>query len=144
MKKIEFRGKSLFTEKKEWHFGNLLIMTANDNTKHYYIADGSWSTTKGSDWVKKIRIDPETIGQNTGYLDINDKEIFEGDIVRYKNDIEEGEGEVVSVFDNSTTVIFWYEQSTTKPTFFTELMYLGCKEELTVIDNIYDHDLQIT
>ena len=71
---IKFRGKRI--DNGEWVYGDLEYNRAKNIARiHTYDEDG--------EYLMQHSVDPATVGQFTGLLDKNGKEIYEGDIVVY-------------------------------------------------------------
>lgn len=106
MREIKFRGRD---EDGQWRYGFL-----------------SWCTdvlaciNDGTDW----EVSPETVGQYTGLKDHKGHEIYEGDIIRYKD--ENGR---VYYENDCFGVAFYYDYAT---------LLMVC-EESEVIGNVHDN-----
>ena len=151
MREIKFRGYDL--RYKRWQYGAYIkhidvtscMFTCEEETENFYkehtkhlIAfDGlsDWWMPRGIDVCTSI--DPESIGQFTGLIDRNKKEIFEGDLIKFTslipvNDklckLEAKVGEVV--FEECA---FWLK-------FKDEAMLLWVEGiEYEVVGNIYEN-----
>ena len=150
MREIKFRGKEIDSGK--WVYGGLFKEPAPPQCFEKTLKDKYWIVYPDPrympDWnlsYKMVRTDVEkdTIGQYTGLKDKNGKEIYEGDIVLYKDWERCYEGGGNDSFINKGVVE--YSESnccfnvTERETIDIEDVLYEGNEDLEVIGNIYDN-----
>lgn len=145
MREIKFRGYDLYSE--SWVYGAYIKHIDStpclfpskeeeekwykEHTKHLIAFDGfsDWWMPRGIDVCTSIV--PDSIGQSTGLFDVNKKEIFEGDIVKYR------------LYNKSVLYEVKYNNSTLSWQLSNKLenenISFAFKSRLEVIGNVYEN-----
>ena len=121
MREIKFRGKRI--DNGKWIYGSLII-------EEDPIADALKYFIKPFNFLTGKLVVPETVGQYTGSKDKNNKEIYEGDIVRYSDGYA-----AVIVWKDTGFGLEFIEEVESPQTWY----YLPNGNILEILGNIYEN-----
>lgn len=129
MREILFRGKDSIT--KRWVYGALVQQQDGLLKEKAFII--SYSNYQFGDFSEAVmhEVDPETVGQYTGFVDKKGKKIFEGDIVSIYN----SKAFLFAVEWNNQYVL----KCTTNGVSDNILNVIESPEDVEVVGNIYDN-----
>lgn len=115
-REIKFKGKRL--DNGEWMYGDLL-----------HLVDGVYISNDNG--CNMAQVNPDTVGQFTGYVDKNGKEIYEGDVIPIGPDYSV----VIWVEDLGG---FYLKADYAKLPYTSPLGAMLCRYDIEVIGNIHD------
>lgn len=129
MREIVFRGKDI--NNKGWVYG-ALVQQQDDPLREKTLII-SYSNYQYGDFSEAVihEVDPETVGQYTGFVDKKGKKIFEGDIVSIYN----SKAFLFAVEWNNQYVL----KCTTNGVSDNILNVIESSEDVEVVGNIYDN-----
>jgi uncharacterized phage protein (TIGR01671 family) len=129
MREILFRGKDSIT--KRWVYGALVQQQDDLLKEKAFII--SYSNYQFGDFSEAVmhEVDPETVGQYTGFVDKKGKKIFEGDILSIYN----SKAFLFTVEWNNQYVL----KCTTNGVSDNILNVIESPEDVEVVGNIYDN-----
>jgi len=125
MRTIKFRGKRL--DGQGWVVG---FYQPHANGKVVFIGDYSGLT----DIPKLHKVILESVGQWTGLVDKNGKEIYEGDMVKAEN--TQNVGEIKYVHEHGSFLVYSHDENGA----YYEYLDIGlCEKYFEVIGNVFDN-----
>jgi uncharacterized phage protein (TIGR01671 family) len=125
MKEILFQGKRV--DNGKWAAGFLKICRERPNRTAYFIMDNT-NTVCNEPEIWHL-VDPLTVGQFTGLTDKNGKNIFEGDVLKYDDDL------LIVGWDVKMATVCLTKKGWMFKHFFNEAVNV---EECEIVGNIHD------
>lgn len=137
-REIKFRGKRV--DNDEWVYG-YLVFSEDYMFDYSYRIDIPYiipiDNFNLKDY-KEYRVDEKTVGQYTGLKDKNGKEVYEGDLIRYKNGGIEEIDEVFFDKEYGTFEIAFNRNKSNSATLGFWIADLDEESSYKIIGNIYD------
>lgn len=134
MREILFRAKQI--DDGEWVEGYYAMMGKGNLIRHYIVQNcaltGLFEDPEDNMYFNDVEIDPETLCQYTELKDKNGNRIWENDIVRIENSMDEGIGKIEFYGG------MWYVDGEPSNSLY-DIMEYDDIAEIEVVGNIFDN-----
>lgn len=140
MREIKFRGKRL--DNGEWLYGNLVELRNPFNPNDApacFIMPKEVNIAAPDSIAEQEVVDPDTVGQFTGLLDKNGKEIYEGDVIKVITFGFDPEKFITEIKYGCSGGVLGFHLANGRSLFYFGQSDYSRLDDTTIIGNIHDN-----